>query len=851
MEVCQAPGPGAPWLATMVPEAKDYAFSTQCVTAYDPAHVDQYGASSTPVYLTATFKGLPGAEFDYTRVSNPSRSVLETHLAKLEGSKYAYAVSCGMACLDVIMRLVRPGECVIAGDDLYGGSNRLLELLKKQMDIEVDNIDTTDLVAVEQALQQRAKAHAAGQGARVALVLLESPTNPMIKIADLAGCTRLARKYIPEALIVVDNTMLSPYLMRPLEFGVDIVYHSATKYLSGHHDIMAGVISCNRDDLAESMFFTIKSVGNALSPHDCFLLLRGVKTLALRMDRQQTSAMQVATYLERLGFKVRYPGLRAFPGHAVHMRQARGAGGVLSFETGCTSMSEKVVAAARLWGVSVSFGCVNSLISMPCQMSHASIDPKVRAERGLPENLIRLCLGIEDPNDLIADLQQALLSAGAIVASEQGTFVRVPVEDEMDIARRQLRTKQPEAPTRPTSLTVSAPGKVILFGEHAVVHGVTAIAAATALRCYARVSNMPMVQLALRMPDIGLDQQWDPAVLPWVLCQNEYDHTIFNAKLLEALSTIVSSSYPPDDRRHAASLAFLYLYMHLAQAQGLGQLFELRSALPISAGLGSSAAVSTCLATLLLYSHEHLPLPDLHEPMPPAHTALINAWAYMAEKVIHGEPSGVDNTVATLGGAVAFTRALPTNDLSENRLERISFDAVRLLITDTRVVRSTKELVARVSQQKQQDPTRVNAAFTMIQHLSTEAKRLLCDSSLSREDLISGLSLLMDLNHLQLVQLQVGHATLELVRRLCAEHHLRAKLTGAGGGGCAITLLKDSMSDAAIEELMLAMHEQGFLTYETQVGGPGIGVLVHPNEHALNLGADATWAERCGTWIYA
>ena len=200
----------------MVPEAKDYAFSTQCVTAYDPAHVDQYGASSTPVYLTATFKGLPGAEFDYTRVSNPSRSVLETHLAKLEGSKYAYAVSCGMACLDVIMRLVRPGECVIAGDDLYGGSNRLLELLKKQMDIEVDNIDTTDLVAVEQALQQRAKAHAAGQGARVALVLLESPTNPMIKIADLAGCTRLARKYIPEALIVVDNTMLSPYLMRCL-----------------------------------------------------------------------------------------------------------------------------------------------------------------------------------------------------------------------------------------------------------------------------------------------------------------------------------------------------------------------------------------------------------------------------------------------------------------------------------------------------------------------------------------------------------------------------------------------------------------------------------------------------------
>ena len=838
----------------MVPDPQRYTFATQCATVYDPAHVDQYGASSTPVYLTATFKGLPGAEYDYTRVSNPSRSVLENHLAKLEGAKHAYAVSCGMACLDVIMRMVSPGDRVMAGDDLYGGSNRLLELLKKQMNIQVDNIDTSDPIEVERALLQRAKEHAEGHGARVALVLLESPTNPMIKIADLPYCVRLVRKYVPEALVVVDNTMLSPYLMRPLDFGVDIVYDSATKYLSGHHDIMAGVIACNRDDLAEKMFFTIKSVGNGLAPLDCFLLLRGVKTLALRMDRQQSSAMQVATYLDGLGFKVRYPGLRSFPGHVAHMRQARGPGGVLSFETGCTPMSEKIVAATKLWGVSVSFGCVNSLISMPCQMSHASIDPKVRAERGLPENLIRLCVGIEDPSDLLADLHQALLSAGAIEEEphHSGSFRRVPVKDEMELFRAKLLARKPSSvPKRTTTLTVSAPGKVILFGEHAVVHGVTAVAAATALRCYGRVTPSKQGMVSLSMPDIALEQHWDQAALPWSLYDTSRKLDTLDPQLLEALSMLVSPAYPRDDRRYAASLAFLYLYMHLAQNDALGQAFELRSSLPISAGLGSSAAVSTCLASLLLYTHMHLPLPDLHEPMPKLHTKYINAWAYVAEKVIHGEPSGVDNTVATLGGAVAFTRALPTNHLTENELVPMNLDAVRVLITDTHVIRNTKDLVAKVSAQKNEEPVRVEAAFAMIQHLSIQAQALLRDSTLSRRHLVERLSVLMDLNHLQLVQLGVGHSALENVRRLCAERRLCAKLTGAGGGGCAITLLDDQVDESTVQQLTHAMRAQGFTTYETQVGGPGVGVLVHPNEYASTLGTDAAWANNAGIWVYA
>ncbi|WFD25713.1 cysteine-S-conjugate beta-lyase [Malassezia nana] len=836
------------------------SFATQCATVYDPAHKDQYGASTTPVYLTATFKGLPGAEYDYSRVSNPTRSVLEHHLTQIQGCKHSFAVSCGMACLDVIMRFVGPGECVLAGDDLYGGSNRLLDLLRQQMQIQVLNIDTTNPHAVEQALVHRAKEHAAGRCGRIALVLLESPTNPMIKIADLPRCVQLARQYAPDALTVVDNTMMSPFLMRPLDMGVDIVYESATKYLSGHHDVMAGVLACNRDDLAEKMFFTIKSVGNGLAPLECFLLLRGIKTLALRMEKQQATTMRIAQYLEQLGFKVRYPGLRSHPDYAVHVRQARGAGAVLSFETGQTSLSERIVAAARLWGVSVSFGCVNSLMTMPCQMSHASIPAEVRAERGLPENLIRLCIGIEDADDLIADLQQALLHAGAIqpTKSQKTSYVRVPVVDEMESLRRTLAMQRPSPPKpeAPTTLTVSAPGKVILLGEHAVVHGVKAIAAATSLRCYGHVKPSAHL-LSLALPDIQLTQSWDAASLPWSLVQRTKTVPMaLEPSLMESLSALVAETWAPSDRRHAASLAFLYLYMHLAPPGSAPQAFELRSALPISAGLGSSAAVSVCLASLLLYTHSHLPLPSAQAPLPAEQAARINAWAYVAEKVIHGEPSGVDNTVATLGGAVAFTRASPSNGLVANELEPLRMDTVRLLITDTQVMRNTKELVAHVAQQKNEDPVRVNAALTLIQRLADEAHALLQDTTASRGAQIARLGLLIELNHLQLVQLRVGHPTLEKVRELCAPFGVATKLTGAGGGGCAISLLPDEFSEAQLRDMLDSLHAQGFATYDTDMGGPGVGVLVRDAEDAPTNGAAApgsiaAWVEVPGTWVYA
>jgi cystathionine beta-lyase len=309
-----------------------------------------------------------------------------------------------MACLDIITRLLKPGDEVIAGDDLYGGTNRLLGYLKSHVGIIVHHVDTTVVSAVAAALVP----------GKTAMVLLETPTNPLLKIVDIPGMVDAVRATVPSAVVVVDNTMMSPFLQRPLELGADIVYDSGTKYLSGHHDLMAGVITCNRDDLAGQMAFMINSVGNALSPFDSFLLLRGTKTLAIRLERQQATARTVAAFLHRLGFKVHYPGLEGHPGKEIHDRIADGPGAVLSFTTGDKALSERIVGATRLWGISVSFGAVNSLISMPCVMSHASIDAATRAARGLPEDLIRLCVGIEDAGDLLDDLERALLDAGAI-----------------------------------------------------------------------------------------------------------------------------------------------------------------------------------------------------------------------------------------------------------------------------------------------------------------------------------------------------------------------------------------------------------------------------------------------------
>ncbi|KAL1302001.1 hypothetical protein AAFC00_002454 [Neodothiora populina] len=384
---------------------KKYSLATELV--YTDAG-DQYNASSMPIYQSATFKG-EGNSYDYTRSGNPTRTHLERHMAKIMNAHRALVVSSGMAALDVITRLLKPGDEVVTGDDLYGGSNRLLKFLGTHGGIIVHHVDTTTPETVAAALSEK-----------TAMVLLETPTNPLMKIVDIQTLSALSHKANPNAIVVVDNTMLSPYLQNPLDLGADVVYESGTKYLSGHHDVMAGVIATNSPDLGEKLYFPINASGCGLSPFDSWLLLRGVKTLAIRMEKQQQNAMAIASFLEGHGFKVRYPGLKSHPQYTLHWSQARGAGAVLSFETGSIATSERIVQAARLFGISVSFGCVNSLISMPCRMSHASIDPATRKERALPEDIIRLCIGIEDIGDLLDDLQQALVRAGAVTITQDG-----------------------------------------------------------------------------------------------------------------------------------------------------------------------------------------------------------------------------------------------------------------------------------------------------------------------------------------------------------------------------------------------------------------------------------------------
>lgn len=389
---------------------KRYALATELVYTEG---TDQYNASSTPIYQSATFKqtsaGGEGAEYDYTRSGNPTRTHLERHLAKIMCAERALVVSSGMGALDVITRLLRPGDEVVTGDDLYGGTNRLLKYLATNGGIIVHHVDTTKPTSVQRVV-----------GPKTAMVLLETPTNPLIKIVDIPTIANLAHEANPEALVAVDNTMLSPLLQNPLELGADIVYESGTKYLSGHHDLMAGVLAVNSSAIGDKLYFTINASGCGLAPFDSWLLMRGIKTLKVRMEQQQSNAQRIAEFLESHGFKVRYPGLKSHPQYALHNSMARGAGAVLSFETGSIHVSERIVEAAKLWAISVSFGCVNSLISMPCRMSHASIDAKTRQERALPEDIIRLCVGIEDADDLIDDLSRALVLAGAVNLTPEG-----------------------------------------------------------------------------------------------------------------------------------------------------------------------------------------------------------------------------------------------------------------------------------------------------------------------------------------------------------------------------------------------------------------------------------------------
>lgn len=372
---------------------------------------DQHNATTAPLYQSTTFKQTEEQNnYDYTRSGNPTRTVLEDHLTKIVQAEQVYAVTSGMSCLDVVLKLLKSGDEVIAGEDLYGGSDRLLNLYKNHGIIELKNIDTTNFELIKSTISLKTK-----------LILLESPTNPLLKIVDLPKISSYIRKNFPDCLIIFDNTMMSPILSNSLQY-VDIQYESATKYLNGHHDIMAGIIEINKKSLVKDIYFIINSIGCGLAPFECWLLLRGLKTLSIRIEKQQSNTIKVIKFFKELGFKVNYPG--STPEQLkIHNSYNKGIGCVFSIETNSIKKSENFMNSLKLFSITVSFGSINSLVSMPCQMSHASIDPKVRELRKLPEDLIRFSIGIEDVDDLINDLRNSLLKNG-LIKNINGNFVK-------------------------------------------------------------------------------------------------------------------------------------------------------------------------------------------------------------------------------------------------------------------------------------------------------------------------------------------------------------------------------------------------------------------------------------------
>lgn len=373
--------------------------STRCVQL-GRGH-DAYGAIVPPIYQTATFEQLSATEFgdyDYTRSGNPTRTLLEQQLADLEDAAYASCFASGMAALTALTRIVKTGEEIIAGDDLYGGTVRLLDRLASHQNISVRYVDTTDASELRKAVTDRTR-----------LILIETPSNPLFRISDIEQLSRLARE--AGVYLAVDNSMLSPVFQRPLNFGADIVVHSATKFLCGHSDVTAGALITNDPTIHKQISFQQNAEGAGLSPFESWLLLRGLKTLSLRVERQNASAEKIAHFLQTRPevSKVFYPGLRDHPGREIHDRQAEGNGAVVSFTTGDDKLSSEIVESTRLFKVAVSFGSVGSTISLPCRMSHASIPSALRDRLAPPSDLVRLSVGIEDPGDLLEDLERAFI----------------------------------------------------------------------------------------------------------------------------------------------------------------------------------------------------------------------------------------------------------------------------------------------------------------------------------------------------------------------------------------------------------------------------------------------------------
>ncbi|MBQ3688717.1 MAG: PLP-dependent transferase [Bacteroidales bacterium] len=381
------------------------AFSTRSIhNGEEPDFRD--GASgdvAVPIHLSTTFARLradsPTAGYEYTRSLNPTRKALEEKLAALDGAKYGLAFSSGLAAAStVIISLLKAGDNVIGFDDLYGGTRRLLSNVFVNFDISATYVDATKPENIENAITPKSK-----------LIWIESPTNPLMKLADIKAIAQIAHKH--GLILVVDNTFLSPYFQRPLDLGADIVVYSTTKYIGGHSDVLGGSVVLNNDDYYKKLAYNQNAVGAVLSPFDSYLTLRGVKTLAVRMQQHQKNALTLAEFLESSPKvkRVNFPLLKSHPQHALAEAQSSGSSGIFSFElVGTLDDAQNFLSKLKLFATAESLGGVESLIEIPAIMTHASVPKEVREQNGISDTLIRVSAGIEDTEDLVEDFRQAL-----------------------------------------------------------------------------------------------------------------------------------------------------------------------------------------------------------------------------------------------------------------------------------------------------------------------------------------------------------------------------------------------------------------------------------------------------------
>lgn len=377
-------------------------FETRCIHGDSAATLnDKYRAISFPIYQTASFShvktGHNESGFDYSRESNPTRQRLEEIVSSLEGAVGTTAFSSGMAAISTCFELLSPGDHIICSEDLYGGVIRLHNLISMKNGLHIDYVDTTDHDAVLATIRPETKA-----------IYVETPGNPMMEITDLRRCGEIARKH--ELLLIVDNTFLSPYFQNPIDLGADIVIHSGSKFLSGHNDTIAGFVSAKDQALADKIRLISKTTGGVLSPFDSWLVMRGIKTLSIRMERQQENAQKVVGWLleQPEVKKVFYPGLKDHPGYDINVSQARGSGSMISFHVDNAKTALRMLQKVKTVTFAESLGGTESLITYPALQTHPDVPCEVRERLGITDTLLRLSVGIENADDIISDLKQAM-----------------------------------------------------------------------------------------------------------------------------------------------------------------------------------------------------------------------------------------------------------------------------------------------------------------------------------------------------------------------------------------------------------------------------------------------------------